>query len=281
MLASPPPASISNQPTARFYLKKERFAKGEPVILYYEITNHGPETINLSQSSSYSFCSGFKIHVSSDRSRSDRCFDRLIVGSCLSSDTPIAPHESRTEQILLNYEHNLDSTGFYEVEASRSDKYVDAKLPYFESTGAMVEAHDTLHLEIDGSAAVDPNIWDDLVIQLNSKDPIINTEAARVLATMAPPSLENLLLTLKDKPFLKQFAPMALYRLHTERSMAALAELLVHSDPGSYEALESLEYLEKSGDPKWLPIIKEAERQQNEACHGCLKNRALFCKGNY
>jgi hypothetical protein len=271
----------AGQPTARLYLKKNRFVKGEPIFLYYEITNPGPETVKVSQSSAYSFCSGFTIHVSSDRLPSDRCFDRLVSASCLSSDTAIAPNESRTEQILLNYEHNLDSTGFYEVEASRSTKYVDAKLPYYESTGAMVEAHAMLHLEIDESAPVDPKVWDDLVTQLNSEDLIIKTEAARVLATMAPASLEDLLLTFKDKPSLKQFAPLALYRLHTQRSMAALAEMLVHSEPVSFEASESLEYLEKSGDPKWLPIIKEAERQQNDACHGCRENRALFCKGNY
>jgi hypothetical protein len=270
----------TGQPTVQFHLKKDRFAPGEPVILYSEITNPGPTAVNVSQSDPYGSCSGFDIGVSSDPKPSDTCEDKILAISCLSSDALLPVGKSRTDQLLLNFNHKVDVAGVYDVEVSRRIKYVDANLPYFQSDGRIVEAHGQLHFEIDESMEIDPKILTDLIVQLHSKDDLQRVEAARTLTAMAPRSQEGVLLSFKDDVWLKQFAPMAMYKLKTERSMAALAELLVHSEPGSYEASESLKYLKMSGDPKWLSIVKEAARQQSELCHGCRESQTRACNGN-
>jgi hypothetical protein len=42
----------------RFYLEKDLFAKGEPVFLYFELTNGGLRAERVSRADPYSFCSG-------------------------------------------------------------------------------------------------------------------------------------------------------------------------------------------------------------------------------
>jgi HEAT repeat protein len=64
----------------------------------------------------------------------------------------------------------------------------------------------------------------------------------------------------KDPEF-ERYSALALYRLHTPRSMEALAELVRKGPPGSSEALESAKYLARSGDQKWYPLLLEAARK--------------------
>jgi hypothetical protein len=124
-----------------------------------------------------------------------------------------------------------------------------------------------LHFEIDEALEIDPKIWTGLLAQLQSQDLMEKIEAGRILATMAPRSQEAVLFTFKDDLHLKQFAPMAMYKLKSERSMAALAEMLIHSEPGSFEAFESSRYLAMSGDLKWFPLLTEMARHHGGLCN--------------
>jgi HEAT repeat protein len=95
------------------------------------------------------------------------------------------------------------------------------------------------------------------VEQLGSKDEQVRREAARTLATLAPPALEPLLIgfaSSKD-PTLKQFAPLALTNLATKASLSALAELMANSEPGTYENISAAEGLGKTHDASWLPLL--------------------------
>jgi HEAT repeat protein len=127
------------------------------------------------------------------------------------------------------------------------------------------EAHEIFHLRVDDALELPPAVYAPYVQQLNSKDSDVRREAARILATIAPPSLEPLLLTFaisKDYA-LKQFAPLALSNLSTKASIAALAQMLVDNSPGSYESMTAAEDLGKTHDPAWLPLLLEASDQHN------------------
>lgn len=83
------------------------------------------------------------------------------------------------------------------------------------------------------------------------------SEAASVLASLAPASQEDVILGFAADPQLRQFAPLAFHRLNTPRSMAALAGLLRTSHPGTFESMESDRYLSESGDQQWFPLLRD------------------------
>jgi len=181
----------------------------------------------------------------------------------MSGAITLAPHRSHTERILLNYPNNsqgdlnppVSLPGDYTVDALRSIGYalLSPNSHLFESP-SQTEIHQVFDLHVDGTLEVSPSIYALLIQQLASKDDQVRREAARTLATLAPPALELLLLTFAtSKDFvLKQFAPLALANLSTRPSLSALAEMLAHTDPGTYESMTAAEYLGRTHDPKWL-----------------------------
>jgi hypothetical protein len=248
------------QLTGRFYLQKETYAPGEPVFLYFEAKNDGSSGENVTQANPYSFCSGYQIRVSTDPSPDSVCV-KGFAGSCLSSDVVILPGKSRTERILLNYEHSIDAPGAYDVEATRHLSYADSKLDFFSASKTVLEVRQQLHFRIDDNATPNPDALQDLVARLRSQDAAARVDAARELATLGPRSLETVLLGFAAKEEFRQFSPLAFHKLNTARSMSAMAELLVNSKPGTYEHMESARYLAESGDPQWFPLLLEVARK--------------------
>jgi hypothetical protein len=190
----------------------------------------------------------------------------------MSGAMALAPGASYTERILLNFP--IDSLsdsgnlitlpGYYTVEATRVVTYAPPGTPGFFRFADHSETHETFHLRVDDALQLSPAIYAPFVEQLNSKDSESRREAARVLATTAPPALEPLLLTFatsKDTG-IKQFAPYALHNLSTKASIAELGQMLVDSPPGSYESMKVAEYLGKTHDPAWLPVLLEIADQR-------------------
>jgi hypothetical protein len=260
------PTLASGQVTGRFFLDKQVFAPGEPVILYFEVTNTGTETQNVYQADPYSFCSGYEIRVSSDPGANSSCAPMAAGGSCVSSDVPLEPGKSRTERILLNYEHKVDVAGYYEVEAARQLSYAPAGLDYFSAAKSSVDVHGQLHFHVDENATVDSTAIQSWIEQLRSADLAARREAARTLASLAPTSLEDLLLSFAKNPEFRPWAPLAFYRLNTPRSLEALADLLRNTEAGTYEHVQSADFLAKIGDPKSYPLLLEvAQKHANIA----------------
>ena len=114
------------QVTGTFSLEKSTFAPGEPAFLSFTLHNTGSETEEVSTADPYSFCSGYKLHISRDGAADPACFQGYG-GSCLSGVLSLAPHASHTERILLNYRNNsrgdlsapVRLPGDYTVDASR------------------------------------------------------------------------------------------------------------------------------------------------------------------
>lgn len=254
-------AFAAGQVSGQFYMEKSTFAPGEPVFLYFEVTNDGPKSVNLLQADPYSFCSGYQVSVSSDPGLRSLCGPGGIAGSCLSSNVALQPGKKRIERILLNFEHNISAPSDYEVDAVRHLDHVGTDVDYFKATKDTLEVRTKLNFRVDQNTESNPMAFQPWVNQLKSTDPEKRREAARTLASVAPPSLENTLLTFADNPEIRQFAPLAFYRLNTPRSMAAMADLLRKAEPGTFEHIKSADYLAESGDQQWFPLLREVAQK--------------------
>jgi hypothetical protein len=258
------PGVVAGQLTGRFYLDKETYAPGEPVFLYFEVTNSGSEALNVYQAHPYSFCSGYKIQVSSDEKPTSACEPMGWGGwggSCMSSDIELKPKQKLTERILLNFEHKIDAAGDYDVMADHAFPYANTGVAFYLPNKPTQQVHAQLHFRIDPSATLDAHTFDDSVAQLRSNDVVKRADAARTLAALAPKSLEETLLTFAEDKQLRYFAPLAFHRLNTPHSMSAMADLLRKSEPGSDEYMESARYLAESNDSQWFPLLLEVAQK--------------------
>jgi HEAT repeat protein len=125
------------------------------------------------------------------------------------------------------------------------------------------EVHQMLSLRLDDAIEFDPSIYATYNQQLGSKDEQVRREAAQTLATLAPPALEPLLLTFASSKdyVLKGFAPLALANLSTKTSLSALAQMLLHTDPGTYEFMTAAQKLGRTHDPSWFPVLLAVAEQ--------------------
>lgn len=246
-------APAIGQIVGRFYLEKNTFALGEPVFLNFEVSNSGRQAVDIIRANPYTFCAGYEIHLSSDPSPTSTCPLLPDGGSCASSSVTVQPGARNNERILINYAHQIVEPGNYVMEASR-------RLPYGPEGGQLPlrsteEFHGRLHFFVDGRAKFDSGQLKNWVDQLQSVDIVKRGEAARTLASLAPPSLESTLLGFVEDGRFMSLAPLAMHRLNTPRSIAALAAILQRTQPGTPENLESAQFLASSGDPRWFPLL--------------------------
>lgn len=267
------PSLCPAQVTGNFSLEKSTFAVGEPVFLSFTLHNEGEEMEEVSSADPYSFCSGYTIHITRDAARQPAC-SQGFAGSCLTGAISIAPGASHTERLLLNYRNDSKGDlgapvrvpGDYTVDASREIGYATPGDSSVFITPNRSETHQVFHLRVDDALELSPTVYDPYVQQLTTKDDHLRLEAARTLATIAPPALEPLLLTFatsKD-PGLREFAPLALANLATKASLAALAQMLLNSTPGTYEFMTAADDLGKTHDPAWFPLLMEIADQHGD-----------------
>jgi hypothetical protein len=228
----------------KFYLEKSVFAQGEPIFLYFQVINNGPKAEDFrSGNGPYHCFSDFGITVSSDPAVTQSC-EHVYAGSCLQDESAVhlQPAGKYTERVLLNFEHEIAAPGEYSVEASH-------RLGPFR-------VHATISFRV-GQNSIEPGAFRPWVDQLRSTDPTMRVEAARTLASLAPRSEEETLLLFANNREFSEFAPLAMHRLNTPRSMAAMADLLKRTGWGTFEHMESAEYVAESGDQQWFPLLLE------------------------
>src|SRR5260370_26749233 len=139
-------------------------------------------------------------------------------------------------------------------------------LNYLEAVKSTVEVNERLLFRVDANISVEEASLQVWVQQLKSDDSAKRREAARILAAMAPPSLEELLLSFCDSAEFRMWAPRAMHGLNTPRSLQALADLLKKTEPGTYEHMKSADFLAETGDAKWYPVLRKvAEKKPNIA----------------
>jgi len=157
LLALLAPSPCPAQVTGTFSLEKSTFAPGEPVFLTLTLHNSGKEPEVVIAADPYSFCSGYKIHITRDSTPKPACFQGYG-GSCLSGVVSLAPRASHTERLLLNYRNNsqgdlsdpVSIPGDYTVDATREIDYA----PPGENSRVYAapdhsEAHQVFHLRVD------------------------------------------------------------------------------------------------------------------------------------
>jgi hypothetical protein len=252
-------------------VKKPCVDRSQPVFLSFTLHNEGQEMEEVSTAYPYSFCSGFTIHITRDAVRQPACFQGFANRRCFSKAISLAPGASHTEPILQNYRHDSKGDlgapagvpGDYTIDASREIGYAKPGDSNFFTAPDHSETHQLFHLRVDDALELSPTVYAPYIQQLTSNDVQLRREAARTLATLAPPALEPLLLTFatsKD-PGLREFAPLALATLATKASLAALAQMLLASTPGTYEFMTAANDLGKTHDPAWFPLLMEIADQ--------------------
>jgi hypothetical protein len=247
------------QLTGEFYLDKATFAPGEPVFLYFKLSNKGSDTVEIViPDPEQPFCSGNLITVSSDPAGTSSCpffgDDGCVSNGNLLSSSPLLPGRSSIERFLLNFHHEINAPGDYWVEARH--------IGILNRTAG--EEHTKLTFRVDGNApAFSPSKLQPWVDQLTSTDHAKRMEAARTLASLAPQSLESTLLGFADNPEFRRYAPLAFHRLNNPRSVEAMAGLMKMSGPGTFEQMEATRYLAESNDQKWYPLLLDAAEKNS------------------
>jgi hypothetical protein len=274
------------QLSGRFYFEKNKFAVGEPVFLYFEVTNTGTEPQDINRANPYTPCAGYDIKLSTDPNPTSSCAILPRPGSCASSSMPLERGAKHVERILLNYERKSIEPGDHEVEAVRRLEHVPRGVQLLPLLAPVFEVHDHVHffvdpntrfgskelqvwvdqvrseeLQIRADGGLSEELWD-WVSQGRRTDLEEYGEAVRVLASLAPPSLEDTLIDFATSGKLWGDARLAMARLNTPRSRAVLADMLRTGRPGSPERYEAANFLASSGDPQWFPLLlADAQKQ--------------------
>jgi hypothetical protein len=247
-------ATATAQLTGSFYLKKPTFTRGEPIFLYLAFVNKGPDTAELVTSDpDQPLCSGISITVSNDSiafcrgSRDSMCSlnGQFRTRQLLSGQT-------FTMRVLLNFNHDIDATGDYWVDA----KYHGAPIKYNDGIPTAIGgAQARLAFRID-RGSIPPTAWKPWLEQLQSPELEDRQEAAKTLASVAPPSLEETLLGFANSAEFRKYSPMAFYRLNTPRSIEAMAPYM--EGPVTNEQSEAARYLAKTNDQRWYPLLRDS-----------------------
>jgi hypothetical protein len=246
--------SAAAQVTGEFYLDKDTFVPGEPVFLYFKLSNNSLDAIQLaSPDIDQPFCSGTSITVTNDPPPAYSCHNfadsGCVINGALRPLSALQPGQSNTQRFLLNFNHEINAPGDYQAEAAHNG------MP----PGAGGEAKASLHFRVDGDAAAYPPAklqpWLD---SLKSNDQAKRIESAQTLASLAPLWLEDTLLGFAANPEFRRYAPLALHRLKTPRSIEALADMVKATGPGTWEQMEAARYLAMTGDQQWYPLLLDA-----------------------
>jgi len=232
----------AGQTSGHFYMEKNSYALGEPIFVYFQVVNKGPKPETFRFGDPYSIepiCSPYRITVSRDWPVEPRpnlsCPDRGISVDCGNFKVVLQPGEIHVDRVLLNVGHKIDAAGGYAIRAAYG--VPNSGLP--EGTPEVHAMFDFLVVE----KPADKRAFQPWVDQLHSADPKKRLEAARTLASVAPPSLEDILLSFADDPWIREYAPLAFHRLNTPRSLAAMKALLTDPNASAWEQRKAADYL--------------------------------------
>jgi hypothetical protein len=240
------PSGVRAQISGQFHLEKSQYSLGEPIFIDFEAVNNGSAPVNFIAENMATMnwgCSPYSLQASSKRPSDAPKLSCKSTGGggisfmCGPMNGTLQPGEKHVDRILLNLFNDVDAPGTYSVHATWS-----AFLGWSDGLKA-----DSIFTITVTQTPVDVKELLPLVNQLRSGDGKRISEAARTLAALAPKSYEDTLLSFVDDPYLWEYAPMALHRLNTARSLAAMRKLAAITDPNTWVHRKALEYL--ANDP--------------------------------
>jgi hypothetical protein len=250
------------QVEGRLYLDKTNYLVGEPVYLNFELTNKGNEPVLFSGGSSYSFCGGYEIDVSTGPPPNQSCLGGEG-GSCISSKWALAPGEIREDKVLVNFEHDLSKPGLYTVHASRTLPYdsPNESLPNIaDEPRVKIEAEFQIQVGIGSDEALVP-MFQPFLADLSSSIEKRQIEAARVIGSLAPTFLEDTIVSMVNSPVTRPYALIGLRRLNTPRSRARLASFVQDTPDYSYDKEQAIKDLSEMDDAKYFPLLLDEARK--------------------
>jgi hypothetical protein len=247
-----------------FSLEKAQFSVGEPVYLRFELTNQGKEPVQFLQGSRYSFCGGYGIEVSNAPPVQHSSCEHGIVVSCIAGTQIVAPGETRHETILLNFEHDLSKPGDYDVHAVWAANYGPKTEGFPNPAGGQqikVEEHLRVRLLDANGENLEP-LFQPYIAGLTAQDEEQRIEAARVIGSLAPPFLEDTMVSMLDIPAARSFALQGLKKLNTAHSREVLAGIVQATTGYSYEKEQIIKYLADMGDKRYFPLLLDIAQKQ-------------------
>jgi hypothetical protein len=253
----------SAQVEGRLYLDRAIYLVGEPIYLNFELTNKGSEPVQFSSGNSYSFCGGYQIDVSSGPPTPNESCMGGWGGSCVSGEWVVAPGEIRKDKVLVNYEHDFSKPGLYSVHASRTLSYgppTESSPNRVNEMEFKIEAEFEIQVDIGNDETLVP-MFQPFVADLSSKDEERQREAARVIGSLAPPFLEDTIISMVNSPATRPFALMGLRHLNTARSRETLASIVQGASGYSYEKEQAIKDLSEMGDKKYFPLLLDEAKK--------------------
>ena len=254
--------SASAQVEGRLYLDATNYQVGEPIYLNFELTNKGSEPIQISSGNSYSICGGYEIDVSRGAPTPVESCMGGAGGSCIGEVWIVAPGEIRKDKVLVNYERDLSSPGLYSVHASRTLSYGPPTESWRGANEMEVKIVAEFEIQVDiGHDETLVPMFQPFVEDLSSKDEERQREAARVIGSLAPPFLEDTIISMVNSPATRPFALMGLRHLNTTRSRELLASIVQATSGYSYEKEQAIKDLSEMGDKKYFPLLLEEAKK--------------------
>jgi hypothetical protein len=257
-------ATAFAQLQGRFSLEKEQFKVGEPVYLHFDLINQGKEPVQFLQGNRYSHCGGYSIEVSNAPPLQHSSCAHGFAASCPAAMQIVAPGETRHETLLLNYEHDLSKSWDYDIHAIWTASYAQKTEGFRNLSGGQqikVEEHLRVRL-IDANGENLEPLFQSYIAGLTSQDEEHRMEAARVIGSLAPPSLEDTVVSMLDIPAARSFALLGLKKLNTPHSREVLAGIVEATSGYSYEKQQIITYLADMGDKRYLPLLLDIAQKQ-------------------
>jgi len=262
------PALAGSQLDGRLYLSKEKYVAGEPVYLVFEVENKGTQPVTIKTADPLSFCGGYALEVEGAKPQesfwSFGCYGG-VGGSCISGSEVLKAGARHIDRILLNQTYDLRRPGTYSLRVSH-------ELPYGTGDGDLTmlspgDTHETFDaqlnivLESSQDSELKPE-FQTYLLGLRSDDSRRRTEAANVIADLAPPFLEGTILQMLDSPDLKYYGVRGLHNLGTPTAHQALVSFVRNSqttrETGAYQ--DAIRYLGQMGDHTDLAMLLRVAR---------------------
>lgn len=247
-------ASLDAQVAARFYLSKNTYSIGEPLMFTLEIKNSTPDSVYLFPKAAGKCSDAFTFSMTGN-SFCSVSWDP----ACTDDTVELSAGETYTAEWPLDFWYHVTRKGTYEVSISRPIRYSTLKggiqsLP--------VSSKMKLQLIPADPAQVEQSLQK-FHADLQSPDNIVRHTALDVLSTTAPDYFyaEALRLARDPDPFNVEHAVGGLGRMNTPEARQVLAEVITTrtiegSDDEQSARCHAIESLGNSGDSTYISFLE-------------------------
>ena len=250
---------------ARFTTDKSNYLIGEPLFVTLELRNMGEVPQWVDFGASKLFCNNFAVEIPGANSALEQ-WGCGTAGSCFRGLREVPDGKSISVRQLVNREFRLEQPGAYVIRIRTTLTIRDENL-FNSPPTAEFDLSDNLSVAVQpGSEEQLKAVFNPFVTNLDSSDLTQRSEAATAIITLAPPSLEDVLIKLANTSY--GFAAMdALRRANTPKTRDALAQNVADNST-LVVRLEAIRNLGRTSDTKYLPMLLELMKSANAQIKG-------------